>query len=68
MRMSQRLSGSLCASMTFPDLRRLRARSVRQGCGSGASVLALHSAPLSFSTVVVLPCGVSHTGKRTSFV
>jgi hypothetical protein len=49
MRMDQRFSGSLCASMTFPDLGRLRERSERQGCG--ASVLTLHSAPLCYNSV-----------------
>jgi hypothetical protein len=68
MRMAQRLSDSLCASMTFPDLRRLRERNERQGCGGGASVLTLHSAPLCCSSIILLPCGVSHTGKRTSRV
>jgi hypothetical protein len=66
MRMAQRLSDSLCASMTFPDLRRLRERNERQGCGGGASVLTLHSAPLCCSSIILLSCGVSHTGKRTS--
>jgi hypothetical protein len=66
MRMAQRLSDSLCASMTFPDLRRLRERSVRQSAGAEPPFFTLHSAPLCDNSVILLPCGVSHTGKCTS--
>jgi hypothetical protein len=59
------LSRQLCASNTFLDLRRLRVWRERQGCGGGAPALTLYSAPVFCYSVLLLPCGVSHTGKRT---